>query len=308
MKKIRIGNDIRLNMTLKGVSDYDSASIKQLRCYFTKVSNQSGQEHLDYINRPQYAVGNYTLGTCGPNTYYAYPTNNGIFDPFHDDCSFHHDAHWFPGYNGFGIKSKSYCNPGLKFDYLAPSTVLEEKNRIACYFPAVEQRYLGVYKLTVVLVIYQQGWGSHNLRTYTIDYGEVFELVGDATGESGDIILDIDDVTPDTPDVPDDPDTPVTPTKNTFKAGYSMAETLEEYNRVTPGVMMEYEYVKGKKYLINNPKIGAYIWVITPKPIGNLIGQLLECPYKLMGAQNGEYYYRSTNPMIEGEDYIEVVY
>jgi hypothetical protein len=50
----------------------------------------------------------------------------------------------------------------------------------------------GIYKLVVVLTVFEQGWGRHNLRTYTIDKGEVFELVDNSKGESGAITLDVD--------------------------------------------------------------------------------------------------------------------
>ena len=49
----------------------------------------------------------------------------------------------------------------------------------------------GVYKLVVVLTVFEQGWGRHNLRTYTIDKGDIFELVDDG-GDSGPIVIDID--------------------------------------------------------------------------------------------------------------------
>ena len=76
--------------------------------------------------------------------------------------------------------------------YLADSQVLHETNTITCMFPAVQQRLCGTYKLVVVLTVFEQGWGRHNLRTYTIDKGEVFEFVDDDSGESGNITLDID--------------------------------------------------------------------------------------------------------------------
>nr|DAM40977.1 MAG TPA: hypothetical protein [Bacteriophage sp.] len=38
MQKIRIGNDIRLNLTLRGPRTYDRANIKQLKCYFVNTS------------------------------------------------------------------------------------------------------------------------------------------------------------------------------------------------------------------------------------------------------------------------------
>lgn len=58
-------------------------------------------------------------------------------------------------------------------------------------FPAVQQKLCGVYKLIVVLTVFEQGWGRHNLRTYTIDKGDIFELVHDETGESGAITIDV---------------------------------------------------------------------------------------------------------------------
>jgi hypothetical protein len=51
----------------------------------------------------------------------------------------------------------------------------------------------GPYKFVVVLVLYQDGWGKHNLHTYTIDYGTVFNLVCDESGRDGDIIINLDE-------------------------------------------------------------------------------------------------------------------
>lgn len=76
--------------------------------------------------------------------------------------------------------------------YLCDSQVLNEKNTLTCMFPAVQQKMCGTYKLVVVLTVFEQGWGRHNLRTYTIDKGDVFDLVDTETGESGAITLDVD--------------------------------------------------------------------------------------------------------------------
>jgi len=76
--------------------------------------------------------------------------------------------------------------------YLADSQVLHETNTLTCMFPAVQQKFCGTYKLVVVLTVFEQGWGRHNLRTYTIDRGDVFELVDDDSGESGNIIINTD--------------------------------------------------------------------------------------------------------------------
>lgn len=307
MRSIRIGNDICLNMTIKGTTTYDESSIKQLRCYLINTDNESIEKCKNHCGYPQYVPSEYTLAACEHGQYHAYPKSNGVFDPFNTGCDNLHDYHWFPGYNGFGVKSKPFCDHHVQLGYLAPSRILEEANRIQCYFPAVEQRYLGTYKLIVVLVIYQAGWGENNLRTYTIDYGQIFKLVDDETGESGDITIEIDDIEkPDTPPV--EPDEPVTP--STYKAGYSFASTLEEYLNTEPLVMNEYEWESGKKQLINNPEdgAGAYIWVITPKAIKDLMGQQFQCPHESLGVHEGEYYYKSVKQMTTGEDYIEIIY
>lgn len=92
---------------------------------------------------------------------------------------------------GRTIEDHRHPNPFLPY-YLADSQVLNEKNTLTCFFPAVQQKLCGTYKLVVVLTVFEQGWGRHNLRTYTIDKGDVFELVDDETGESGLITIDSD--------------------------------------------------------------------------------------------------------------------
>ena len=40
--------------------------------------------------------------------------------------------------------------------------------------------------------MYEPGWGRTDLHTYTMDYGDVLQLVDDKSGASGDITLDVD--------------------------------------------------------------------------------------------------------------------
>lgn len=172
MKTIRIGNDIRLKITLDGIEDYQNTSIKQVKCYVTRVEDKPTNNIPGGF--PQYISDEYNLNTCGFPIYHTHPINCNCFR-----------------YNGFGIFPKSRSNKYRKFDYLMPSKVLNEKNVIECYFPANEQRYCGIYKLTVILHMYQSGWGTTNMRTYTVDYGNIFELVDDETGESGDLTITV---------------------------------------------------------------------------------------------------------------------
>lgn len=123
---------------------------------------------------------------------------DGHCHPWHKPCSHPH-----PGMGcGFcGDPAPTHINED--FRYLAPSRVLEEKNRIQVYFPACDQYACGVYKLVIVLVVYEAGWGRCDLHTYTIDYGDVLTLVDDNSGVSGDITLDIDNNTMSNSDIVD---------------------------------------------------------------------------------------------------------
>lgn len=79
-----------------------------------------------------------------------------------------------------------------EFKFLAPSRVLEGQNRIETYFPACEQFACGDYKLVVVVVMYESGWGKCDLHTYTIDYGYVVTLVDDESAPQGDLVINVD--------------------------------------------------------------------------------------------------------------------
>lgn len=247
--KIRIGNDIRFNLTLKGNRNYDRANIKQLRCYFvnTSISNmcfpfglgscpkKCHMYHLDPCN-----------SCCGCRWHHRYPTtpcnpahgrgplppNYGCCcctKPVYNKCGGCSKCHigccggccngccggckCHPGHScdnwhsccgccDFDARFYPYFRPGhcdviepmfdSEFRYLAPSKVLEGQNRIQTFFPAQEQFACGDYKLVVVVVMYESGWGKCDLHTYTIDYGYVVTLVDDESAPAGDLTIDVD--------------------------------------------------------------------------------------------------------------------
>ena len=215
MQRIRIGNDVRLNLTLRGPRTYDQANIKQLKCYLINTSM------LDYFPVDCFCCKHVhgcgcVNDRCGHPKYHALPhcryydcCHN---DFYHPDCChdcFHHCSHDFHcmldphGCNpaaGPGILPPKYnkpydavnCCACEDFTYLAYSRVLPKANSIQCYFPAKDQMFCGVYKLIVQAMIYEPGWGRTDLHTYTMDYGDVFQLVDDKTGASGDITIDAD--------------------------------------------------------------------------------------------------------------------
>ena len=172
MKRIRIGNDIRVQTSLHDLNDFDITSIKQLRCYFIPQGDSHTTPTTDTYDPMQYTICN-----CGKPKYNVFPCN--IDAP-----------HWFCGYNGFGVKSKRFIHVDNKF--LAPSRLLAEQNRIEAYFPAKAQHQIGEYKFVIVLTIYQPGWCENNLRTITLDQGIIFALTNDDKDPDHDTTIDLD--------------------------------------------------------------------------------------------------------------------
>ena len=221
MRNIRIGNDIRLKVELKQADGFDSilplnnSNIKQLRCYLinTSVPHEPTIEEKRMFRRvgfPDfYRPTAHNINNAGFPSYHMQPANACNYDRFLPDF---HDFHWWPGFRGFGIHPEHFhdhcghmwgMGPKPIMDapehpwYLADSQVLPTANTISCMFPAFDQKLCGTYKLVVVLTVYEKGWGRHNLRTFTLDKGDVFKLVdgNDPTegAESGPIYIDVDD-------------------------------------------------------------------------------------------------------------------
>lgn len=183
MKRIRIGNDIRVQTSLHDLNDFDITSIKQLRCYFIPQGDSHTTPTTDTYDPMQYTICN-----CGKPKYNVFPCN--IDAP-----------HWFCGYNGFGVNSKRFIHVDTKF--LAPSRLLEEQNRIEAYFPAKAQHQIGEYKFVIVLTIYQPGWCENNLRTITLDQGIIFALTNDDKDPDHDTTINLDIAYAESIDVPD---------------------------------------------------------------------------------------------------------
>lgn len=206
MRNIRIGNDIKVQFTIDDSKDFNKMNIKQIRVYFVNQTLDNTQPPIKRFPLepfPQfYEPTKYTLHGCGRFEYNVNPCYNKC--EYYMGAPGFNDAHLWPYYNGFGVKPDHFvdccncpcCGPDNcpKKDpniFLAPSIIEEKEGHVAAYFPAHEQIIAGEYKMVVVLTLYETGWGTQNLHTYTIDYGTLFNLVTDETGESGDVIIDI---------------------------------------------------------------------------------------------------------------------
>lgn len=168
-----MGTDIRLQFTLDELSDYDATSIKQLRCYVIRKEDIQYID-LDNYGYPQYySPTDYDLVYTRCRMYNWLPYNqevytSGMFGPIDD-------YRYFPAYNGFGVMSKQFKIVPDK--YLASSRVISGSKQIEMYFPAADQRNFGEYIVLIVITVYEPGWGSNNLRTFTINKGVQFEIV-----------------------------------------------------------------------------------------------------------------------------------
>lgn len=182
MKRIRIGNDIRVQTSLHDLNDFDITSIKQLRCYFIPQGDSYTTPN-DTYDPMQYNICN-----CGKPKYNVFPCNMDA-------------PHWFCGYNGFGVNSKRFVH--VDSNFLAPARLLAEQNRIEAYFPAKAQYQIGEYKFVIVLTIYQPGWCENNLRTITLDEGVIFALTNDDRDPDHSTTIDLDITYAESIDVPD---------------------------------------------------------------------------------------------------------
>lgn len=191
VKRIRIGNDIRLRINLLNMKGIDTINIKSIKVYIINTSRE--KEKADKIanctkfisrfpcepHHPAFEPSAYDLNLAGLPRYYAYPE---------------HHCHYF--YHGFGLHpdwSHIYpvnnCTNDTEF--IAPVQATEYKDQVDAYFPANSQLYCGVYKIVVVARIYQPGYGLDNLRTITMDYNNIFRLVDDSTGTNSDVTIEI---------------------------------------------------------------------------------------------------------------------
>lgn len=191
MKNIRLGNDILIRTDLKELGTEDKLKVKSLRCIITRTDYPL---KADGLSIKYYEPSEYTYGCCGCDKYNVPVYNNG-YGMF---CTAG-DPHWFPTYNGFGV-----CSPKFKYlcnEYSAAVKVFD--SYIEAYMPAKEQK-VGTYKVVFIATIYQDGWGIDNLKTVTIDEGELFSLINSSDSgiyEDGLIdltLLDIDNIYCDT--------------------------------------------------------------------------------------------------------------
>ena len=311
---IRIGNDIRIRMTLS--NKIDMVNIKQLRCYLINTSAEGcGYCHDRCKIRhrfprepfPQfYTPSRYTLNVCGEPRYHAVPWNmkrhySNFGGPFHD-------YHWWPEYHGFGLKPGKFaadpaqgcfcevggCNHCCDCDhkFLLPSKLLAGKNQIECYFKAKDQIMCGDYKLVVSVTVYEPGWGCDNLHTFTIDKGVIFTLSPDSGSFGFPIDINLDQ-------------------RDEFLGGYVGFSSAATMQQLEDEDLNEVDSLFSVPLSLTNETSGQYLWIKSPAEIASIYTYpaVYDVPYMFAGeSDDGLWrYYRSTNKIIN-TDFDIVVY
>ena len=166
---IRSVKAILINDTLK------QKRIKDLKNKSRFISRFPMEPHM-----MQYASSPYNIHNSGYPTWRAYPKN-----------------HMFASYHGFGVNpdwNDIYREIPVKNDieYLADTAATNKQGVVEVIFPAEHQLHTGVYSLVIVAKVYAPGFNSSNVKTYTIDVPNVFELVSTSVdGIDSDMFINV---------------------------------------------------------------------------------------------------------------------
>jgi len=122
MRKVRIGTDIRLKLTIEPntmagfdkIDEFDQSNVKQLRCYlintsFCRPCCEKECKHQRIGFPDFYHPTAHNINNIGFPAYHMAPANICNYDKFSPDF---HDFHWWPGYRGFGLHPEhfhEYC-------------------------------------------------------------------------------------------------------------------------------------------------------------------------------------------------------
>lgn len=140
----------------------------------------------------------YEIHRCGLPTYHIHPMHQYWGYGMHPfgPKNWHHGL--YPHYDYFcrNPYGRTYLKPihteNKPYEFIAPVKALPERNKVRVFFPATAQMLCGLYSLTFVIDLFEPGYHCNNLRTITVDYNNIFELVPNMEGAAGDITIDID--------------------------------------------------------------------------------------------------------------------
>ena len=286
MEQIKIGNDVKINISIPGNIEFSRRNIRTLRCYFVNTTQ--------FNNVCECECDKYLLNVCGRPSYHVLPRNK-YFKEF--VCA----------------RDLDKINPKLlkhdKTKYLAESYIDPDSNTISVYFPAKDQ-IVGVYKLIVIVESYVPGWGEKQIKTSTFEYKDVIEITENADYSLGDVTVitgsDLSkyqgyvgflDVRPyDTTDESDDKG--FNRTDDSFESSDQESYTKIGASNVDLNKLTEVSDLSIPTN-VSNTSNGTYLWVVSKTPIESVYANsfLIPITNPTSGGKEGLYYYASSNPV-----------
>lgn len=285
MDLINVGNDIRVNFTLKGI-DNEDGNIKYIKCYFINTST-TGKNCAKCYNHsfnheafPQYYNPTmYTIGNCGEHTYNVLP-------------HYCQDPKKFIREN---IITHTYKHNAL----FEGHTIITDpnNNKVSTYFSGHKQLLLGKYKLVVLLVMeHEDTWKKYQLHEYSFNFGELFKLVKDG-GKDGKIVIDLDNNTPAPP-----PSNPEYLWVGCISPNY-VPNNIASINLDN---LTKTQQLTGKFYYLPTEE-DSIIVIASTKEIGTIISPInTEMNFIRLGPYNGIYYAYYDEPQEALRNFIKI--
>ena len=175
--KIRIGNDIRLDVQLIYNNINEQVNINSVKAFIINDTKRKEIED-ELIKKPKF-INRFPIepfvDTYSSNAYDVKSSGRPTWNVFPCDCS----QYIYPGFGVYPDWDHVYGFDRFKdiTKYRAKVKYTEERDTIQVFFPAEAQLFTGKYSLVIVAKIYEPGYSDDNLRTVSIDYDDVFELV-----------------------------------------------------------------------------------------------------------------------------------
>ena len=117
----------------------------------------------------------YNVCNSGYPTWHTYPLWYGKQEHFLYSPHHHYYKGFGPNPHFDGLYRPLPMNDGS--EYYADVMATEMQNVVEVSFPAEDQRFTGKYTLIIVAKVYAPGFNHQNLKTITIDFPDVIELV-----------------------------------------------------------------------------------------------------------------------------------
>lgn len=180
--KIRIGNDVRLNISVTLGNEVDYTNIQSMRVIFVNSSVAKNRFIGRFPIEPfsdEFTPDQYCVNSLGHPKYRAKIRNR---------------------YNGFGVYPDwNKCLPveqPIAIEYQNRVVNIDNPQSVSVTFPAIAQKHVGIYDIIIIANIYDQSY-EHGIRTTTVDVKNVFELVSSSQEADtvGPVQIDIDDNT-----------------------------------------------------------------------------------------------------------------